>query len=187
MRRWFALAALCWVLPAFGSDWIVDRAASRLGFHTTQQDGRLEGEFRNWDATIRFDPERLQDAVIEVTIDIASITTGSRQRDRYLPDEEWFHTDRFPQATFRATGVEARGGDRYLARGELTLRGVTAPIELPFTWTSRDGTAEVRAETALERLRFGIGAGEFADSDVVGLSVQVLAELTLHEKTEEGS
>lgn len=187
MRRSLTLAALCWALPAFGSDWAVDHAASRLGFHTTQQDGQLAGEFRSWDAAVRFDPEHPQDAVIDVTIDIASITTGSRQRDRYLPDEEWFHTARFPTAAFHATRVEPLGGERYLAHGELTLRGVTAPVELPFTWTSRDGTAEVRAETALERTRFGVGAGEFADADVVGLTVQVVAELTLHEKTEEGS
>jgi len=182
MRRWPVTVLLVGTLPGWASDWQVDEAASRLGFHTTQQDGRLEGEFREWDATIRFDPGNLQDTLIDVTIDVGSITTGSRQRDRYLPDEEWFFTGRFPTATFRATNVEEVGDGRYLAHGELNLRGVTAPVELPFTWNGAGDSAEVHAETTLERTRFGVGAGEFADSDVVGLNVQVVVDLTLSRK-----
>jgi polyisoprenoid-binding protein YceI len=75
--------------------------------------------------------------------------------------------------------VEAHG-DGYVARGELTLRGITQPIDLQFTWAGEGDSAEVHARTALERIRFGIGEGEFADSDVVGLEVQVMADLSLH-------
>jgi polyisoprenoid-binding protein YceI len=181
MPRLWALGLLVCGLPAGASEWQVDHSASRLGFHTTQQDGQLEGEFRQWEAAIQFDPDHLEASLIDVIVQIGSITTGSRQRDMYLPDEEWFFTERFPHASFRATRVESRG-DGYLARGELTLRGITQPIDLQFTWSSEGDTAEVRARTALERTRFGVGAGEFADSDVVGLEVQVVADLTLRRK-----
>jgi polyisoprenoid-binding protein YceI len=180
MMQWFwGITLLLGGLPAMAGEWQVDHDASRLGFQTTQQDGRLEGEFREWDAIIRFDPQNLPQSLIDVTVQIGSITTGSRQRDMYLPEEEWFFTEQFPTATFRSTRVEKLGDDRYLARGELTMRSITEPIELRFRWTGRGDTAEVHAQTTLERTRFGIGAGEFADSDVVGLNVQVVVELTL--------
>ena len=182
MRRLWMTGLLVCGLPVWAAEWQVEDESSRLGFHTNQQDGRLDGEFREWDATIHFDPTNLQDAVIDVSIDIGSITTGSRQRDVYLPDEEWFFTERFPTATFRATEVEGLGESRYVAHGELTLRGVAAAVDLPFTWTSDGSSAQVHAETTLERTRFGVGSGEFADSDVVGLNVQVVADLTLRRK-----
>lgn len=185
MRNLMLLGLLVYALPAWAAAWQVDHDASRIGFETTQQDGRLEGEFREWDAAIRFDSGNLEESLIDVTIEIGSITTGSRQRDSYLPAEEWFFTEQFPTATFRATEVEQTGDDRYLARGTLTLRGITEPIELPFTWTERGETAEVHAETVLERIRFGIGAGEFADSDVVGLNVQVIVDVVLRRQRAE--
>jgi polyisoprenoid-binding protein YceI len=179
MRRLWMLCLLVCSPAALASDWQVDHAASRLGFHTTQQDGKLDGEFRQWDAVIHFDPDHLEASVIDVTVQIGSITTGSRQRDKFLPEEEWFYTKQFPDASFHATRVEAHG-DGYVARGELTLRGITQPIDLQFTWAGEGDSAEVHARTALERIRFGIGEGEFADSDVVGLEVQVMADLSLH-------
>lgn len=181
---WRAIVAglmLALALPASAADWQVDAAHSRLGFVGTQQGGTFTGQFHRWQAQLRFDPQDLPHSRFQVTVEIDSIDTGSRERDQYLPGEAWFAARQFPTATFRSTGFSARGGNNYVAQGELTLRGVTRPISLSFSWESRGGQAKLHAETTLNRTDFGVGQGEFASSDVVGRQVRVVADLVLHQ------
>lgn len=180
MRRILCAALLLLtVLPAWAAEWRIEHGASRLGFVATQQGGRFEGHFRQWQATMRFDPQRLDESLFDVRIDVASITTGSNDRDPYLPSKDWFFTKQFPTATFRTTGFSAKGGDDYVAQGVVTIRGVSQTIDLPFTWVVDGDQAKMHAETVLERTVFGVGQGEFAATDVVGRDVRVVVDLTL--------
>ena len=178
-RLALALLSLALSLPALAADWQVDPAASRLGFSGTQQGGSFEGRFRDWTAQIRFDPRQPQAGRFDVTVQVASADTGSRERDRYLPSKIWFAAKSFPEARFVSSEFSALGGNRYLARGELSLKGVKRPIELPFSWEGEGETATLRVETTLDRSDFGIGEGDFAGSDVVGHQVKVIGELSL--------
>lgn len=180
MKRWvLTWALLAASFAAAAADWQVDRSNSRLGFVATQQGGQFQGRFRDWRADIRFDPRQLQQSRFEVSVDVASVDTGSRERDQYLPGKDWFAAKRFPSATFRTTGFTEKGGGSYLAKGELTLRGVTRPVTLAVSWQGEGAQAKLHVETSLDRTAFGIGQGEFAGSDVVGHEVKVVADLAL--------
>ena len=64
-------------------------------------------------------------------------------------------------------------GNRYLARGALTVKGVEQPIEVPFVWTDAGDTATIAGEFSVKRAVFHIGLGEWAPTDVVGPDVVV--------------
>ena len=61
----------------------------------------------------------------------------------------------------------------YVARGTLSLKGVKQPVEVPFTWTASGNGAAMEGELTLERGKFGIGAGEWLATDVIGAEVKV--------------
>jgi polyisoprenoid-binding protein YceI len=73
--------------------------------------------------------EAPDDSTVEVTIDMASVDSGSEARDQHLRSADLFDADRHPTATFsgRATGWQGRRGQ---LAGELTIRGVTRPVTL---------------------------------------------------------
>lgn len=173
------LLCLSLAMPAAAADWQVDPAHSRLGFSGTQQGGTFEGHFERWSAQIRFDPRALEDSVFDVHIEVASIDTGSRERDQYLPQKEWLDANTYPTARFRASAFSARDGEEYLAHGQLTLRGITRPVELRFRWTEQGERAELHGQASLDRTAFGVDQGEFADTDVVGREVRVSVDLVL--------
>lgn len=177
--RWFALLAALAATAAVAADrWQILHDDSRLTFEATQQGGAFDGGFGEFEAEMIFSADDLAGSGFDVTVDVTSIDTGSRQRDRELPKEEWFHFDEHPQATFRTS--EIRGaGDGYEAVGELTIRGNSHEIVLPFTWETAGDRAEMDGEVTIDRTRYGVGQGDWTDPDAVGHEVKVIVDLTL--------
>jgi polyisoprenoid-binding protein YceI len=185
-RRWQAklIAGALLVAPfvasastAAAATWKLDLARSRLEFSAVQTGAKFEGKFSRFGAAISFDPDHLNTSHIAVTIDLASAATGDRQRDTALPGTDWFDVAQFPQAKFETTAIRKTGATSYEAIGNLTLRGVTKPLTLPFTLQINGATAHAVGRTALVRNAFGVGQGPWATGQWVGLNVDVAIDL----------
>ena len=182
MRFAVVLAALAIAPPALAAPpaWTVDHAASKVGIGSTFDGQAVGGSFRKWDADIRFDPKDLAHSSANVTIDVGSAATGDQDRDAALPDTPWFYAAKYPKATFVSHSFKALGGNRYEAAGDLTVRGVTKPLTLPFTLVITGDTAKMNAAVSVNRLAFGVGQGEWATTEVIPAAVQVTIALTAH-------
>jgi polyisoprenoid-binding protein YceI len=153
--------------------WKLDPAKSRLGFSGTQTGAKFEGKFTRYGADIIFDPDHLDASHITVTVDLASAATGDTQRDTALPGKDWFDIAEFPQAKFDTTAIRKQRATAYEAVGNLTLRGVTKPLTLPFTLQIDGATAHAIGHARLVRTVFGIGQGPWATGQWVALDVDV--------------
>lgn len=171
------LAAPAWAAPPA---WTVDHAASKLAIGSAFDGQPVGGAFRKWDADIRFDPKDLAHSSANVTIDVGSVTTGDADRDTALPDTPWFWAAKYPKATFVSHSFKALGGNRYEAAGDLTIRGVTKPLTLPFTLVITGDAAKMNAAVAVNRLAFGVGQAEWKSTEVIPAAVQVTIALTAH-------
>jgi polyisoprenoid-binding protein YceI len=69
---------------------------------------------------------------VEVEIDTASVDTNHAERDKHLRSSDFLHVDEHPTARFVSTMVERTGEGAGVIRGELTLKGVTNPVEIAF-------------------------------------------------------
>lgn len=150
---------------------------SEIRFATSWSGRPIEGRFTRWRAGLLYGPDDLQRSGVTAVIDLTSAATGDAQRDQVLPSADWLDTGRHPEAVFRATGFEPLGGDRYLARGTLELRGVTRPLDLPFTLDVEGDKAQARGVTTLDRTAFGVGQGEWAKTDQIPAAVTVSVDL----------
>ncbi|MDI9849379.1 YceI family protein [Rhodoblastus sp. 17X3] len=171
----FAAAFAALVLATSAShaaDWKLAPGERALTFSGTQTGDKFVGKFSRFDAQVSLDPDRLDDAKIVVTVDIASAATGDKQRDTAMPSKEWFDAARFPQARFESRKV-SRAANGYEALGDLTLRGVTKEIRLPFTLAIDGRKAQAKGHVDLKRDVFGVGQGEWATGEWVALEVGV--------------
>ena len=164
---------------ASAAGWQVEAAASRIAFQPTWEGAPFEGTIPRFEASIDFDPATPERGRFEVTFDMTSADTGDEDMNEGMRMPEWFDTGRFPKARYATESITAAGDSRYLARGKLTLKGVTRPVELPFTWSEKGGKARLRGETTLRRLDFNIGEGDWADDESIGSEVRVLVDLRL--------
>jgi polyisoprenoid-binding protein YceI len=168
------LAALAGpVLAAPPPAWAVDKAHSAVRFSSSFNGAAFSGSFSRWNADIRFDPANLAASQVTAVIDVASAATGDADRDQALPTDDFLAAAKFPRATFTAHAFKALGGGRYLAIGQLTLRGVSKPLSLPFTLKIAGTKATMTASLPLDRLAFGVGQNEWRKTDAIPAAVTV--------------
>ncbi len=167
----FGLATAARAAPA--PAWSVDKAASAVRFSSSMNAQAFSGAFRRWDAAIAFDPKNLAGSSVTATIDTASAATGDPDRDQALPTAAFLAAVKFPKATFTAHVFKDLGGGRYAAIGQLTLRGVSKPLTLPFTLAITGARARMKASLALNRLAFGVGQDEWKAITALPAAVSV--------------
>ena len=158
--------------------WTVDKAASRIGFEAAMNGEGFTGSFKRYDAQISFDSKDLKGSKAVVSIDMTSAFTNEQTRDESLPTADWFNADKFPRATFVTKGFTALGGGKYQAAGDLTLKGVSKPIVLPFTLVISGDTAKMTSAIIVNRLVFGVGQGQWKTEEAIPARVTVRIALT---------
>jgi polyisoprenoid-binding protein YceI len=159
--------------PATAGSWKLDAAKSQLSFSGTQTGTAFKGHFTRFSTEIDFDPDHPETSHIVVVIDPASAVTGDIQRDGALPGKDWFDIAQFRQAKFVTTAIRQTGANAYAATGDLTLRGVTKPVTLPFTLAITGTTGHAKGHFNLVRTVFGVGQGAWSSGQWVALEVEV--------------
>lgn len=171
------LLLLLFSMPALAADFVA-RPDSRLGFTAEFQGEGFEGRFSRFTPTIRFDPDNLADSRFDVRIDLTSADTANEERDDLLLGGDFFAVDEQPEARYMATAFTSLGNGRFVAEGELSLRGVTRTVPLSFTWIPGE-TAVLEGEAVLDRRVFKVGTGDWSDTELLPATVKVTTRLRL--------
>ena len=111
--------------------WTLDPTHSELGFKIKHlMISHVSGSFKSFKAEVVMEGENFSSAQIQLTAEMASIFTNNEQRDTHLRTSDFFEVDRFPELTFESTRIEKLDGDTFTLHGNLTLKGVTKPVQL---------------------------------------------------------
>jgi polyisoprenoid-binding protein YceI len=178
---WLASSALA--APAAAPCYTLDSDRSVLRFVAEQMGAKFEGSFRRFQAKIAFSPDDLATSRFDVIVDPASADTQEEQRDATLHGPDFFDVEHFRSANFVTTAFRKLEAGNFEATGKLTLRDVTRDVKIIFSFTTRkEGGTEVGylvGNSSLKRLDFGIGRGDYADTEAVGDDVEVKFNLRL--------
>lgn len=148
---------------------------NHLGFST------FVGRFNTFDASLDFNPEDIGTSKLEVVIDTASLDINNTEFAEELRGGNWFNVESFPQATYRTTSLLEQEGNSFVFAGELTLLGVTAPVNLNVNFNgggrnflTRSNTVGFSAETTFQRSVFGLDRfTSFGVGDDISLEIHV--------------
>ena len=186
-RRTAAVALAALALTAAGAQadtYKLDPAHTSVGFkvrHMMINDVR--GTFDKVDGTIVFDAKNIANSTVSVTIETASVNTRVENRDNDLRSDKFFDAANHPTITFQSKKI-VKKGEQWVAVGDLTMRGVTREIELPFTiggpvanpWGKT--VIAVAASTEINRQDFGVSWNKTLDGGgvLVGDTVKIEIE-----------
>lgn len=121
--------------------WMLDPAHSSVEFaikHLMMT--TVRGRFKDVNGLLTADEQHPEGCCIDVRIDVASIDTGSPDRDAHLRSADFFDVDRYPTITFKSTRLEGdfqNEGDRFHVTGDLTIRDTAIPVVLDCVFEGR--------------------------------------------------
>ncbi|MFA9430560.1 YceI family protein [Egicoccus sp. AB-alg2] len=175
-------------LPATGT-WVIDASHSSVeavAKHLVVS--KVRGRFTRFEGTIVI-ADQLEDSTVDVTIDAASIDTNDAQRDGHLRSGDFLDVENHPSLTFRSSRLK-EAGDHYVIPGELTIRGVTRPVELEVEYLGLikdpwgNDKAGFTAATTIDREEFGItwNAALETGGVLVGKSLKIEIDLQLQQQ-----
>ncbi|HEY9472383.1 MAG TPA: YceI family protein [Mycobacteriales bacterium] len=162
--------------------WTIDPVHSEVSFTVRHMMvSKVRGSFTEFEGSLRVADDVLASSV-EASIALNSVSTRNEQRDNHIRSADFFEVEKYPTMTYRSTGIRP-AGDRYIIEGELTLHGVTRPVELSteFAGVSKDPYGNTRsgfsATAEINRHDFGIDINLPMDGGGMVVAERVRIEL----------
>jgi polyisoprenoid-binding protein YceI len=167
--------------------WVIDREHSEVSAVVRHlMVSKVRSTFRRFEGAITVADDPLESRV-EVTIDAASIDTDNADRDAHIRSADFLDVEQYPTIDFRSSKV-VQHGDDYVVTGDLTVHGVTKPVDLALEFNGwgpdpYGGTrAGFSASTSFSRKDFGVdidlpldgGGAVVGDQITVQLEVEAI-------------
>lgn len=170
MKKIAFIISTFFVLTAFTtavSTWQNDDPHSQIGFTVTHLGiADVSGTFNDFDVTVKSSDADFSDASFELTAKTASIDTRGEARNNHLKSADFFNVEKYPTLSFKSTGIENTGANKYKLTGDLTLHGITKPVTVDLLYKgtvenpmSKKQTAGFQITGIIKRSDFRVGPG----------------------------
>jgi polyisoprenoid-binding protein YceI len=140
---------------------------------------RTTGSFREWQGMVLVDDGDVSRSTVAVKINTGSIQMMDPQQSDMLKDEDFFDVAKFPQMTYQSSRIERTSDSALKVEGQITLRGITRPMQLEVAVTDRKPDAAAgaryarfRAAGSLKRSEFGMVKYVDVVGDTVDFSIR---------------
>jgi polyisoprenoid-binding protein YceI len=169
---------------ALSGDYTLDASHTRIGFSARHaMVTKVRGAFDEFEGSFHIDGENPANSSGKVTIQAKSINTRNGQRDEHLRSNDFLAMDEHPEITFVSTGIKQSGDAEFVVSGDLTIRGVTKPVDVEFEYT---GTATdpfgnqrlgLEGSVVINRKDFGVSWNAALEGGGVLVSDKITLEL----------
>jgi polyisoprenoid-binding protein YceI len=160
--------------------WNADPVHSNVSFEVAYAGvNAFRGSFREFNAT-------LDGETLEGSAKVASVDVKDEQLNGHLQSPDFFDAERFPEIAFKASELTKLDDGRIKAKGELTIKGTTQPIELTGKTSGAPQTDPfgrerfgLNLEATIDRTAYGVSwnAPNQSGGDYLGNDVKLIAEL----------
>jgi polyisoprenoid-binding protein YceI len=170
-------------LDQLTGSYTIDPAHTRIGFVARHaMVTKVRGSFNEFTGSAVLDGANPANSTATVTIQAASIDTRNAQRDEHLRSNDFLALETYPEITFVSTGVERTGDTEFDLTGDLTIKGVTNAVTIPFTFegaaTDPFGNVRVGFEgsVAINRKDYGVTWNAALETGGVLVSDKIVLE-----------
>jgi polyisoprenoid-binding protein YceI len=169
-------------LTELTGSYTLDPSHTRIGFVARHaMVTKVRGAFNEFEGTAVLDGADPSRSTATVTISAKSIDTRNAQRDEHLRSNDFLAMDEHPSITFVSTGVR-QTGEAFELDGDLTIKGVTRPVTIPFTYegSATDPFGNLRVgfdgSVTISRQDFGISWNAALETGGVLVSDKIVLE-----------
>lgn len=107
----------------------IDPTHSNIGFNVKHMMfSKVRGNFDTYEASVEMTGNDFETAKLRLEADAHSVNTNNKERDNHLRSADFFNSDSNKKIVFESTDVKKKGSD-YVVTGNLTVNGVTKPVD----------------------------------------------------------
>ncbi len=184
----FALALLGILFlsqPVSAATYTIDVDHTTVSFKIRHILSHVQGQFRQFEGSFDYDPEKSETWKANATLQAASIDTNVEPRDKHLRSADFFDAEKYPTLSFVSTGVTDVTPTSAKLNGLLTIHGVEKPavFDLQIHGVAKDPWGNTRASftatTTINRKDFGLNwskvleTGQLLVGDEVVITLEV--------------
>ncbi|MEM8894494.1 MAG: YceI family protein [Bacteroidota bacterium] len=125
------------------------------GYSITFNGSGAEGTFGGLEGVIEFDPSNPATAMFNMTVDVSTISTGNKTKDKHARGDSWFDVVQFPKIKFVSSSCRA-SSEGYTIIGDLEIKGIRQEVTLPFTFVAEQAGGMFKGSFSVNREDYGI-------------------------------
>ncbi|MCR8559331.1 YceI family protein [Mucilaginibacter sp. BJC16-A38] len=145
---------------------------SAITFKTRNMGIGVDGTIGGLQADVHFDAADPAASTIEASVDVNTINTDNSSRDEHLKGEDFFDIAHYPKITLKSISIKHKSGDNYTGKFNLTLKGKTKQVDIPFSFTQTATGTTFKGGFKINRLDYGVGTSSLVLSDEVTVNVE---------------
>lgn len=148
-----------------------EEKAQLITFKIRNAGVNVKGTFRDHTIKARFDEANVADAYFEANIEVSSLDTGIKGRDKHLKKTKYFDLENYPYIAFKSKRVQ-KTAEGYTVTGDLRIKSTTREVEIPFTVTTLEGkNRDFKGNLTIDRRDYKVGKGHLIMGDEVRIEI----------------
>ncbi len=172
-RILFALVFLMQVVGVSAQTW--KPGEYEVSFKIKNAGLTVTGRFTGLKTALVFDPADLAKSSLSASVEVATIKTGINKRDEDLQEEQYFNSGKYKLIEMKSIKLYKKG-DGYAGMFNVTIKGVTKQVEVPFQFNKTGNTGEFKGSFDINRRDFGVGGSSMIMSDNLTVNITIKAQ-----------
>jgi polyisoprenoid-binding protein YceI len=146
-------------MTGFAKDFPIDKSASTLEWEAKKVTGQHNGTVSFSEGTLNVEKKKITGG--KFTVDMTTIvnTDGGGPNERlvgHLKSDDFFGVEKFPQSTLVVTKAESKAGNTYHFTADLTIKGITKPVEFDAEVSEASGVLTATGVMTVNRAKYDI-------------------------------
>ncbi len=143
------------------TEYVVDSKKSTLVWTAKKVTGSHTGNITLSSGSLQIEGSALKGGSFEIDMSTITDTDLKNEKDRNklvkdLKNKDFFDVEKFPTAKMDILSAAAKGGNNYDIKGNLTIKGITQPIQFPATFVINGASANATAKVTVDRTKYDI-------------------------------
>ncbi len=153
-------------------------AESTINFNINNFGLTTKGSLKGLNGTIVWDNKNTNACNFLISVDATTINTNNSLRDTHLKKVDYFNVTKFPTITIKSTKIiNIDNGNLFEMEANLTIKGVTKKIKIPFTTIERSKGVLFNGKFEIDRKDYGVGGSSLSLSNTVKINLNVIANM----------
>jgi len=162
----------CSIFASFSQELIKDKPSSSITFKIKNFGFNVAGNFNQFVTDSNFNINNVEESFFNVKIEVQSISTNSKARDKHLLDSDYFDIDTYPNIVFESNSIKKISASKYLLVGIITMKGIQKRISTVLDVSSSKTSVTILASFSLNRRDFGVGGKSFVLAKDVNIKMK---------------